>query len=46
MTKFSKQHLDLGDSNPNSWNSFSDDVPLIALVISRQALYWRHLSFS
>ena len=36
---FLNQRLDFRDSNPNSWYGFSDDVPLIAPVITRQALY-------
>ena len=36
---FLNQRLDFRDSNPNSWYGFSDDVPLIAPVIARQALY-------
>ena len=34
MTKFSKPRFDFKDSNPNSWYSCSNDVPLIAPVIA------------
>ena len=46
MTSFLNQRLNFRDSNPNSWYSFSDDVPLVAPVIAKQALYWRDSSFS
>ena len=36
---FINQRLNVRDSNPNSWYKFSDDVPLIAPVIAKQALY-------
>ena len=40
MTKFSiKQRLDLRDSKPSSWYIFSVEVPLIAPVIAKHALY-------
>ena len=42
----SYKRLDFGDSNRNSWYSFSDDVPVIAPVIAKQALYWRDSGFS
>ena len=32
--------LDFKDSKPNPWKSFSEDVPLIAPVITMAALYW------
>ena len=37
---FLYQRRSLRDSKPNSWYNFSFNVPLIALVIVRHALYW------
>ena len=43
---FLTQRLDLRDSKSSLSYVFSGDVPLIARVIVRQALYWRDSSFS
>ena len=39
MTKFSKPTPDLSHSKPSSWYIFSVEVPLIAPVIAKHALY-------
>ena len=39
MAKFSKERLDLRDSEPSSWYNFSVDVPLVTPVIAKHALY-------
>ena len=43
MTKFLNQRLNF---SANSWYIFPGDIPFIAPVIARQALYWRDSSFS
>ena len=42
---FLYQHLSFNDSKPSSGQSFSVEVPLMASVIAKAALYWMYLNF-
>ena len=42
---FLTEHLNSKDANPNSWYSFSEDVPLVVLVTTMPAFYWTDSSF-